>query len=86
MAFVTFLEPQELAVPYEQMISDGKPKSFGYTVENPHPGYGKDPNILNELGHTKYPMWVDGKLAHNEEEEMALRGATAVPANAWPSK
>jgi hypothetical protein len=30
-----------------------------YTAGNPHPMFGKDPNILNELGHTKYPMWVD---------------------------
>ena len=29
MAFVTFPEPPELAVRYEDMITDGKPKSFG---------------------------------------------------------
>lgn len=29
-----------------------------YDVSNPHPGYGTDPNILNEFGHTAYPKWV----------------------------
>jgi len=33
-----------------------------YTVSNPHPAFGKDPNIKNELGHTEYPMWVTSKL------------------------
>jgi hypothetical protein len=45
-----------------------------YNVSNPHPGYGIDPNILNEYGHTKYPMWVGDKIANNEAEEKALRG------------
>lgn len=30
-----------------------------YTVRNPHPDYGTDPNIKNEYGHTEYPKWVD---------------------------
>lgn len=30
-----------------------------YTASNPHPLHGKDPNIMNELGHTHYPKWVD---------------------------
>ena len=30
-----------------------------YGASNPHPLFGKDPNILNEKGHTKYPMHVD---------------------------
>lgn len=29
-----------------------------YDVSNPHPMYGKDPNILNEYGHTEYPKMV----------------------------
>lgn len=29
-----------------------------FTLDNPHPGFGKDPNILNEKGHTAYPKWV----------------------------
>ncbi len=33
-----------------------------YTVSNPHPAFGKDPNIKNELGHTEYPMWVTSKI------------------------
>lgn len=48
-----------------------------YTVSNPHPGFGKDPNILNEFGHTKYPRWVkkpDGEnvIVNNEDEEIAI--------------
>lgn len=93
MAFVAFPEPPELKVSYENSITDSKPKSFGYSVENPHPGYGTDPNILNELGHTKYPMWVGNQIANNEEEEKALRNPTAsVPeapapaaSNPWPT-
>ena len=30
-----------------------------YSVSNPHPLHGKDPNIMNELGHTQYPKWID---------------------------
>lgn len=86
MAFVTFPEPKDLILPFEQMVLDGKPKSFNqYSVENPHPGFGKDPNILNEYGHTKYPMWVGNKIANNEEEENALRNPPSVPAAAWPT-
>ena len=47
-----------------------------YTVANPHPGYGKDPNIANEFGHTHYPKYVqtkDGaKVANDEDEEASL--------------
>jgi hypothetical protein len=31
----------------------------GYSASNPHPGHGIDPNIMNELGHTVYPKYVD---------------------------
>lgn len=30
-----------------------------YSASNPHPGHGIDPNIMNELGHTVYPKFVD---------------------------
>ena len=36
-----------------------------YSASNPHPLFGKDPNILNELGHTKYPMYVDHPTEKN---------------------
>lgn len=35
-----------------------------HTVSNPHPGFGTDPNIKNEFGHTHYPKWVD----HHSDE------------------
>lgn len=31
----------------------------GYSASNAHPGHGIDPNIMNELGHTHYPKFVD---------------------------
>ena len=78
MAFVTFPEPKDLELKFEDMVLDGRAKSFNpYGVSNPHPGFGKDPNILNEFGHTKYPMWVGNKLANNAEEEAALRNPTS---------
>lgn len=60
MAITAFPGPADLTVPYEQMITDGININVNpWTVENPHPGFGKDTNILNEYGHTEYPMWVD---------------------------
>jgi hypothetical protein len=29
-----------------------------YSLDKPHPGYGKDPRIINQLGHTTYPRWA----------------------------
>lgn len=37
-----------------------------YNVSNAHPGFGVDPNIINEFGHTVYPKWVD----HPTEKEL----------------
>lgn len=87
MSLTAFPEPKDLDIPFVDRIGDSRPKVFQeYTVSNPHPGFGKDPNILNEFGHTKYPMWVNGVLAHNEEEEKALRNPVAddsEPKKAW---
>ena len=44
-----------------------------YGPGNPHPNYGKDPNIMNEFGHTHYPKWVNGVLCKSEKEEKALQ-------------
>lgn len=52
-------------------------KSFQkFDVSNPHPGYGKDPNILNEYGHTQWPKMIypngkdlPGVIVNSEEEE-----------------
>ena len=75
MAIVAFPEPKDLDVNFIDRTGDSRPVNLSvYTVSNPHPGFGKDPNILNEFGHTKYPMWVNGQIANNEEEEKALRG------------
>lgn len=30
-----------------------------YSVRNPHPGFGIDPHIKNEYGHTLYPKYID---------------------------
>jgi len=84
MPLITFPSPPDLDVPYVDRIGDSRPKSpVGYTVENPHPGFGKDPNIMNELGHTKFPMWVDSKIEGkriivNNEMELAQHTDGAV--------
>lgn len=77
MAFAEFPEPADLDVSFIDRTGDSRPKTFQqYTVANPHPGFGKDRNILNEMGHTKYPMWVGKVIVNNEEEEKAVRGET----------
>lgn len=95
MPFVTFPEPPELKVSYENMIGDSKSINVNpWSVENPHPGFGKDPNILNELGHAKFPMWVDSMIEQkrvivNNEMELAQHtdGSTVKPSvpqtNGW---
>lgn len=52
-----------------------------YDNENPHPGFGKDPNIRNVQGHTEYPKYVTNKdgervIVNNptEEEEATGKG------------
>lgn len=60
-----------------------------YNVSNPHPNYGKDPNVINEYGHTKYPKMVypsghstsavgpqkgEGIIVNNEKEEAEAMG------------
>lgn len=80
MSLTAFPEPKDLEINFVDRIGDSRPKTVNpYSVENPHPGFGKDPNILNEFGHTKYPMWVNGKIANNEAEEKALLNPTSVP-------
>ena len=75
MAQAQFPEPKDLDVPLSQRIGDGTNYPTGqWSVSNPHPGYGKDPNILNEFGHTMYPKYVkdaEGKdvIVNSAEEE-----------------
>lgn len=65
MPLTAFPEPKDLNVDFVHQTGDSQPQSFNrYDVSNPHPGFGKDPNILNEFGHTKFPMWVDSKIEH----------------------
>lgn len=58
----------------------GQPK-HPYTIAEPHPAYGKDPNIANEYGHTYFPKFVviDGKshVVNDEKEENELLGRIA---------
>jgi len=59
---------ERIGVPNEN-VNMGK-----YTVSNPHPDFGKDPNIKNEYGHTVYPKMIykaDGSavVVNNEAEE-----------------
>lgn len=57
-------------------MADDTVKPYG--PSNTHPLFGKDPNILNEYGHTKYPMWVGKVIVNNAEEEKIARGETSV--------
>jgi hypothetical protein len=72
-----FPEPKKLDI---LEIGDGRDnldKLIGtYTLDKPHPGYGKDDNIINQLGHTVYPKWVypsgnsaPGVIVNSVEEE-----------------
>lgn len=59
MPAAQFPEPEKL-----DLLEIGVPDNNAgkYTLSNPHPAYGKDPNIINQLGHTVYPKWVDSKI------------------------
>ena len=52
-----------------------------YDNENPHPEYGKNPNIRNEQGHTEYPKLVfpkDFKLAGKTPTKAELEARVVV--------
>jgi hypothetical protein len=77
-----FPEPPSLNI---LEIGDGKDnldKLVGtYTLDKPHPGYGKDPNIINHYGHTVYPKMVypggngsAGVVVKSAEEEAEVMG------------
>lgn len=73
-----------LPTSFEQNVAAADPKFVKYPVgkydvNNPHPGYGIDPNILNEYGHTRYPKWVGDKIVNSEAEEKALTGKDVEP-------
>lgn len=56
------------------MSEIGKHNYDGYGPANPHPGHGKDPNIMNEFGHTVYPKWVKGQIAKDAKHEKEILG------------
>lgn len=83
-----FAEPADLKLDFKDMVLDGKNIDLSkYGPSNPHPGFGKDPNILNEYGHTVYPKMVypeskpSGIIVNSKEEEDA---AMAPPASSVP--
>jgi hypothetical protein len=68
MAQAQFPEPKDLDVPFKDRIGDGTSLNLNpYTVSNPHPGYGKDPNILNEYGHSVYPKKITSNITGKRE-------------------
>lgn len=87
MAKAQFDEPKDLEVPLADRIGDGTSFNFQkYDVSHPHPGYGKDPNILNEYGHSVYPKMVyphgqsqPGVIVNSEQEEKELLNPPSVP-------
>lgn len=85
MSLTAFPEPKDLDVSFIDRTGDSRPKNFQkWDVSNPHPGFGKDPNILNEYGHTKYPMYVGNVIVNNEEDERAAKGEA--PAASKPAE
>lgn len=88
MSLTSFPEPKDLDVDFINRTGDSRPKSFlKYDVSNPHPGFGKDPNIINEFGHTKYPMYVGMVIVNNADEERAARGDARLPeVDGWGEK
>jgi len=55
-----------------------------YDLSNPHPGYGIDPNILNQYGHTAYPKWIDDadgnrRIVKSAKEEQEATGKAPPP-------
>ncbi len=71
-------QPDPIAAMQPQYV-----KNFAvYDVSNPHPGFGKDPNILNEFGHTLYPKFVtkangDKVIVNTKAEEDEVLGHSA---------
>lgn len=50
-----------------EIFSEAHKKDFNkYSLANPHPGFGKDPNILNEYGHTEYPKRIHSKIENQK--------------------
>ena len=46
-------------------------KSFEkFDLSNPHPGFGKDPNIINEMGHTISGFHLDDPLNVSRTENL----------------
>lgn len=93
MAQAQFPEPKDLEVPLNDRIGDGTSYIFQkWDVSNPHPGYGKDPNILNEYGHSVYPKMIypngqsqPGVIVNSEAEEAEHIKPVKQPAPASPS-
>lgn len=77
MALTQFPEPKSLN---KLEIGNSKDdRTMVYSLENPHPLYGKDPNIINECGHTIYPKLIypqgkenPGVIVKNAREEAEL--------------
>ena len=64
-------QPDPIAAQDSKFVKDFR--EWGLTM--PHPGFGRDPNIMNEFGHTIYPKWVktpngERVVVNNKEEEV----------------
>lgn len=65
---------------------------MAHDVSNPHPMFGKDPNIINEYGHTHYPKWVENSegnrvIVQDAKEEMEATGKKPkAPKGGWAAK
>jgi hypothetical protein len=76
-------EDKSIDTTFEQNVAVADAKFVKYPVGkynlyNPHPGYGVDPNIMNEFGHTIYPKFIkigeESRIVNSAREEMELTG------------
>ena len=81
MAIINGAFPEHHVPMLQIGVSDKDQRTVVYSLENPHPLYGKDPNIINELGHTIYPKMVypkgktePGQVVRNAKEEAEVMG------------
>lgn len=88
MASVDDWKDKSIPTTFQQNTASADPafvKSFDkFTLDNPHPGWDKDPNILNHYGHTEYPKMLyphgkdsAGTVVNNKDEENELLGTPA---------
>jgi hypothetical protein len=84
---VTLYRPGGGPIIAENSNEEARAFRFGYRRQ-PCGKYGEPPVLASAVlphEHQEYPKWVNGRIAHNVEEERALTGAETHPVEA-PAK